>query len=121
MATYEFTCDNEECFQPPVDKEFPMAADESTKTAKCPTCAAPMRKLVTGGTGVIFKGAGWTPKFSKGSAPPYDPEADMENVDRQRQETGMEPSDWKPKKAVHGSRRSQGIGPGVKSSQKESA
>lgn len=101
MATYEFTCDTAECNQHNIDLNFPMAADESTKTAICPTCAAPLRKLISGGTGVIFKGEGWTPKFSKGSPPPYDPEKDMESVDRQRKETGMEESDWRPKKAVH--------------------
>jgi hypothetical protein len=68
-----------------------------------------MKKLITGGTGTLFLGPGWTPKFSKYTASPYDPEQDMENVDRQRAETGMEESDWKPKKAVHGSLRAQGI------------
>jgi len=108
MATYEFVCDTEECDQPKVEISFPMAADESTKTAICPTCAGPLRKLITGGTATIFKGSGWTPHFSKNAPSPYDPEKDMESVDRQRKEVGMEENDWKPKKAVHPNRR-QGI------------
>lgn len=67
----------------------------------CPICGSMLRSIITGGVGTIFKGSGWTEKFGKAPTPPYDPEKDMESVDRQRSDAGMEPSDWKPKKAVH--------------------
>jgi predicted nucleic acid-binding Zn ribbon protein len=109
MATYEFKCPDPECNQEKIEHNFPMSADESTKTATCGRCGILMRKLISGGTATFFKGSGWTPKFSKYTAPPYDPEKDMESVTRQRSDTGMEESEWKPKKAVHGDKRVQGI------------
>jgi len=76
---------------------------------QCPVCSQSMRLLITGGTGVIFKGSGWTPKFERMTAPPYDPEKDMESVARQQKESGMEDKEpWKPTKAVHPI-RSRGI------------
>lgn len=109
MATYEFQCKDPECNPKKITLDFPMKADESTKTAACGLCGKPMRKLITGGTGTIFKGSGWTPTFHKSTAPPYDPEKDMESVTRQRSETGMEESEWKPKKAVYTGTRTTGI------------
>lgn len=70
---------------------------------QCPVCSRPMRLLITGGTGVIFKGGGWTPKFERLTTPPYDPEKDMESIERQRKDAGLpeEKKPWRPKKAVH--------------------
>ena len=28
----------------------------------CPRCQKPIKRLITGGAGIIFKGSGWTPK-----------------------------------------------------------
>lgn len=50
---------------------------------------------------ILFKGPGWTPTFHRPEPPPYDPEKDMQSVDAQRKDAGMEPSDWKPKHSVH--------------------
>lgn len=96
MATYDFKCDKCGVVE---ERIFPMAQDE--KVAVCKACQTPMRQLITGGQRTIFKGDGWTPKFTKYSPPPYDPEKDCESVDRQRAEAGLEPNPWKPTKAVH--------------------
>jgi len=106
--TYEFRCTRMQCIAHGVaqEAEFPMAATE--RVAFCEECGSRMEQIITGGAGLIFRGSGWTPKFGPARLSPYDPEKDMESVDRQRKDAGMEPSEWKPKKAVHPI-RSQGI------------
>jgi len=53
MPTYEYECEN--CnyhFE-----KFQKMSDEAIK--ECPECEGPVRRLISGGAGFIFKGAGF--------------------------------------------------------------
>jgi putative FmdB family regulatory protein len=53
MPTYEYKCSNcEEVFE-----FFQKMTDEPLTT--CPVCAGQMKRLISGGVGVIFKGSGF--------------------------------------------------------------
>lgn len=57
MPTYEYTC--EACRHN--FEQFQGIKEEPTK--KCPKCGKKkVKRLVSGGVGIIFKGSGWTPK-----------------------------------------------------------
>jgi putative FmdB family regulatory protein len=57
MPTYEYAC--EACQHN--FEQFQGIKEEPTK--KCPKCGKKkVKRLVSGGVGIIFKGSGWTPK-----------------------------------------------------------
>jgi putative FmdB family regulatory protein len=53
MPTYEYKC--EECGE--LVETFQKMSDEPLKI--CPKCGGHLRRLIFGGTGLIFKGSGW--------------------------------------------------------------
>lgn len=57
MPTYEYICDD-------CKNEFEtMQSMKEEPLEVCPKCNKnTLRRLITGGVGVIFKGSGWTPK-----------------------------------------------------------
>ena len=59
MPTYDYKCkDCEHEFE-----AFQKMSD--TPIDKCPKCGKKkVIKVISGGAGIIFKGSGWTPKFS---------------------------------------------------------
>lgn len=64
MPTYDYKCDDcENIFE-----VFQKMKDEPLKT--CPQCGGEVRRIVSGGTGVIYKGSGFyiTDYKAKGSA-----------------------------------------------------
>lgn len=53
MPTYEYECTKcKHTFE-----EFQKITDKPL--AKCPKCGAPLRRLISGGAGLIFKGTGF--------------------------------------------------------------
>jgi len=63
MPTYEYMCDTcEHAFE-----QFQSMLDEPIK--KCPECGKSVRRLVSVGGGVIFKGSGFYQTDYKNSAP----------------------------------------------------
>jgi len=62
MPTYEYECRN--CRN--IFEVFQSMSDEPLK--KCPKCGLAIRRLINGGSGVIFKGGGFyvTDKSAKG-------------------------------------------------------
>ena len=56
MPTYDYLCDKCE-YQFEV---FQSMKDEPVKN--CPKCKSTVKKIITGGVGIIFKGSGWTQK-----------------------------------------------------------
>lgn len=60
MPTYSYRCNH--CGHE-FDR-FQKMSDEPIK--KCPKCKKKPKRLISGGSGIIFKGSGWTPKhFNK--------------------------------------------------------
>ncbi|CUU07992.1 putative regulatory protein, FmdB family [Candidatus Kryptobacter tengchongensis] len=53
MPTYEYKCDN--CGY--IFEEFQSINDEPVKI--CPKCGGSVRKVISGGIGLIFKGSGF--------------------------------------------------------------
>lgn len=53
MPTYEYKCDN--CGY--IFEEFQSINDEPVKI--CPKCGGNVRKMISGGIGLIFKGSGF--------------------------------------------------------------
>lgn len=65
MPTYEYECDN--CNK--TFEVFQKITDEPLK--KCPKCGKKIKRLIGGGSGVIFKGSGfYATDYRKGAAPP---------------------------------------------------
>ncbi len=63
MPTYEYKC---ECCDYVFEK-FQKMTDDPVK--KCPECGCEVRRIIHGGTGVIFKGSGWyVTDYGKGSS-----------------------------------------------------
>ena len=59
MPTYDYRCNNcKHEFQ-----LFQKMTDEPCDT--CPKCKKKPTRLIGKGSGVIFKGSGWTPKYSE--------------------------------------------------------
>ena len=53
MPTYDYECiDRGICFE-----QFQSITDEPLK--KCPTCKGPVKRLISKGAGLIFKGSGF--------------------------------------------------------------
>lgn len=59
MPTYDYKCIKCEY----VEEHFHSMSE--TFFALCPKCNNEMVRMVGGGSGVIFKGDGWTPKYHK--------------------------------------------------------
>ncbi len=53
MPTYDYKCD--QCSH--TFELFQAMSDEPVKV--CPRCGGPVRRLVSGGSGIIFKGSGF--------------------------------------------------------------
>ena len=53
MPTYEYRCPAGHVFE----KFFPTMHDK--RREKCPTCGRPAERLISGGTGLVFKGSGF--------------------------------------------------------------
>lgn len=53
MPTYEYKCDS--CGH--IFEKFQSMTDEPVKV--CPKCGCEVRRVIHGGTGLIFKGSGW--------------------------------------------------------------
>lgn len=62
MPTYDYECEN--CIK--VFEIFQQMSDEPIK--KCPDCENPVKRLIGGGLGVIFKGSGFYINDSKKSS-----------------------------------------------------
>jgi putative FmdB family regulatory protein len=61
MPTYEYKCNNcEEIFE-----RFHKITDPPLK--ECPVCGGELKRLISGGIGVIFKGSGFYVTDSKGA------------------------------------------------------
>ncbi len=64
MPTYEYECVK-------TGKHFERFQNMSdAPVKKCPECGGPARRLITGGGGVIFKGAGFYATESRASSGP---------------------------------------------------
>lgn len=58
IPIYQYLCDS--CG---IEEEhFHSFTEENIDTHKCPKCDAKMRRLITGGSGIIFKGDDWPSK-----------------------------------------------------------
>ena len=64
MPTYEYECIKcKHAFE-----EFQKITDKPLK--KCPRCSGKLRRLITGGVGIIFKGSGfYTTDYKKANLP----------------------------------------------------
>ncbi len=58
MPTYDYECLNGHAF------EY-LQSITATPLTECPTCGADVRRLIGGGTGIIFKGSGFYVTDSK--------------------------------------------------------
>jgi putative FmdB family regulatory protein len=59
MPNYEYQCDT-------CEHKFEIFQHMNDKPIKiCPKCGKKVHRLITGGTGFILKGTGWTPKGNK--------------------------------------------------------
>jgi putative FmdB family regulatory protein len=63
MPTYEYECDSNDDGCGHVFEEFAKMTDPIRQ--KCPECGKLKLVRIFGVPGVIFKGSGWTPKFSE--------------------------------------------------------
>lgn len=64
MPTYEYECT--ECKH--IFEEFQKITDKPLK--KCPKCGGKLRRLITGGVGLIFKGSGfYVTDYKKSDSP----------------------------------------------------
>ncbi len=61
MPTYEYECRECHC----TFEQFQQMSDEPVKV--CPKCGGTVRRLIGGGTGIIFKGSGFYITDSKKS------------------------------------------------------
>lgn len=66
MPTYEYECKT--CGK--VFEAFQSMSDPAIEN--CPECGKPVRRLIGGGTGVIFKGTGFYKNDSRKAAPAGD-------------------------------------------------
>ena len=64
MPTYDYEC--KECGY--TFEHFQMMSDQPLTT--CPSCGGPVRRLIGGGLGVIFKGSGFYVTDNKSAKPP---------------------------------------------------
>ncbi|MGB9606593.1 MAG: FmdB family zinc ribbon protein [Bryobacteraceae bacterium] len=63
MPTYEYQCQNCKC-------RFERFESMSAEPLKhCPQCGGPVERLISGGAGVIFKGAGFYATDDSGARP----------------------------------------------------
>jgi len=61
MATYVY-----KCWDCNIEEEYVHSmADMETAVHNCPKCDTPMKRKITGGAGIIFKGDGWPSKQIK--------------------------------------------------------
>lgn len=68
MPTYEYRC--EKCGNE--FEAFQRMSDASVK--KCPKCQGRVRRLISGGSGLIFKGSGfYITDYARKNAKPHDP------------------------------------------------
>lgn len=57
MPTYSYVCEN-------CGHKFDLFQKMSDPHCKeCPECGSEPKRMIGGGSGIIFKGAGWTPKY----------------------------------------------------------
>ena len=63
MPSYRFKCTNPECGH--VFDEFYFRTDFCPESSACPLCEHDAKKQITGGSGFVLKGSGWTPKSRK--------------------------------------------------------
>jgi putative FmdB family regulatory protein len=69
MPTYEYECAS-------CGKDFDVFQSMSDDPLKvCPTCGGAVRRVINGGTGVIFKGSGFYKNDSRKSSAPRGSEA----------------------------------------------
>ena len=73
MPTYEYECKS--CLH--TFEAFQAMSDEPIKI--CPQCGKEVRRLIFGGTGVIFKGSGFYVTDKKSSAKPSKPASGTES------------------------------------------
>ena len=59
---YDYKCDNTEC-KNTFEVEHGM---EDKPEVSCPKCKSYASRVITGGSGVQFKGSGWTPTYHGG-------------------------------------------------------
>ncbi|MEM5948356.1 FmdB family zinc ribbon protein [Spirochaetia bacterium 38H-sp] len=62
MPTYEYQCTN--CGH--IFEAFQAISEEPIR--ECPECSKPVKRLISGGTGIIFKGSGFYVNDSKKSS-----------------------------------------------------
>lgn len=62
MPTYEYQCTN--CGH--IFEAFQAISEEPIR--ECPECGKPVKRLISGGTGIIFKGSGFYVNDSKKSS-----------------------------------------------------
>ncbi|MCK5155997.1 MAG: hypothetical protein KAQ69_06155 [Spirochaetales bacterium] len=85
MPTYDYICEN--CSH---EFELFQGMKEDAETS-CPECCGFVRRIISGGTGIIFKGSGFyvTDNKSKGSDTNTNPktEPNKEKVSEKKKET----------------------------------
>ncbi len=86
MPTYEYRCEscNHEF------EEFQSITAEPLKT--CPKCSGPVRRLISSGNGLIFKGSGFyiTDYKKSNSSPPAKKEAKSEKSESKASESSKD-------------------------------
>jgi putative FmdB family regulatory protein len=64
MPTYEYRCPNGHTFE----KFYPSVSDR--RKLRCPTCGKTAERVISGGTGILFKGSGFYATDYKRTAAP---------------------------------------------------
>ncbi len=76
MPTYEYKCDS--CGH--VFELFQKMTDDPVRV--CPECGCSVRRVIHGGSGLIFKGSGWyITDYGKGKSPNNTSKSKSEAVD----------------------------------------
>lgn len=58
MPSYRYKCQHKECGH--IFDEFYYDVDAHPEYSHCPVCGFPAKRLITGGTGFILRGPGWS-------------------------------------------------------------
>ena len=98
MPTYEYRCESCDYYF----EKFQSIKDEPIKT--CPKCGGPVKKLLSTGVGLIFKGSGFyeTDYKHKHSSPPSNGHDKNNGAHKKTVDESKKTSTEKPKAAAAG-------------------
>jgi putative FmdB family regulatory protein len=92
MPTYEYRCPKGHVFE----KFSPQMT--SSRRLKCPTCGRLAERLISGGSGLVFKGSGfYITDYKRAGTKPADGESQPETKPKDEKSKGDKPKDEKPK------------------------